>query len=394
MYLKNKVLMALKVKNVLLVIFSVFEFIFSGYVALDLLIYYRDDLDTALHAKAMPDCINGLITAVVVLLVVAISRKLIGDARFYSSYFEGDLDGKIKISDLAGVAGHSETRVGLELSLFRLIYMKKFEIKTIDGVKQVELFSKKTLCECKNCGAAIEKKQYFTGQCPYCGSPDIYAKVLAGDRFYSISNEVEKGVNHPDYYEATALAAKKALAFVLIIVAVAILVLFGILLFDSITKYNDQEYLKKVLLDPESGLRSFALIKADIMHKIVMAGVFILVALILMTRRIKSIGPINISESCANFFSSCKVPFIHAEEVPVVKSSGKKKIGAVRGAIRKGYLKHCTLEMHDSVLQVALAKKIVKDHCPSCASPISGAVDENYTCQYCGNKIMGVIVKK
>ena len=39
-------------------------------------------------------------------------------------------------------------------------------------------------------------------------------------------------------------------------------------------------------------------------------------------------------------------------------------------------------------------KKIVKDTCPSCAAPITGAVTKDYVCKYCNNKIMNVIVKK
>lgn len=50
--------------------------------------------------------------------------------------------------------------------------------------------------------------------------------------------------------------------------------------------------------------------------------------------------------------------------------------------------------MHDGRMVAALAKKIVKDQCPSCGAPIVGAVDENYVCQYCCRVIMGVIEKK
>lgn len=67
---------------------------------------------------------------------------------------------------------------------------------------------------------------------------------------------------------------------------------------------------------------------------------------------------------------------------------------SIRGALRRRYLINCTLEKHEGVLKVALAKQIVKDTCPFCAGAITGAVDENYRCRYCGNIIMGVICKK
>ena len=105
-------------------------------------------------------------------------------------------------------------------------------------------------------------------------------------------------------------------------------------------------------------------------------------------------GFVGEAEDCAICFSKSTKPFIPTSEIPSIQAKGEKKIRRVRGALRNGYLSHCTLEMHDDEMKVALAKKIVKDTCPSCASPIVGAVDENYTCQVCGNRIMGVIEKK
>ena len=88
--------------------------------------------------------------------------------------------------------------------------------------------------------------------------------------------------------------------------------------------------------------------------------------------------------------------FGHAKIPGMMKNladSRRKGLRRVRNSIRMGYLEHCTLEMHEEKLKVALAKKIVKDTCPSCAAPITGAVDEDYVCKFCGNRIMGVIEK-
>ena len=101
MYLRNGVMKFLRVKNVLLFIAGVF-FLFAGiYLISDLLIYYRNDLDTALHAKSMPGAIDWAIMGTAFVLIVFLSRKLMGDARFYSSYFEGSLYGRISFNDLA-----------------------------------------------------------------------------------------------------------------------------------------------------------------------------------------------------------------------------------------------------------------------------------------------------
>ena len=45
-------------------------------------------------------------------------------------------------------------------------------------------------------------------------------------------------------------------------------------------------------------------------------------------------------------------------------------------------------------MRIALAKQIVKDRCPGCGAPITGAVTENYQCGYCGRIITDVIRKK
>lgn len=71
-----------------------------------------------------------------------------------------------------------------------------------------------------------------------------------------------------------------------------------------------------------------------------------------------------------------------------------RRLKEVRRTIRKGYLKHCSIEAHEGEVMVSLAKRIVKDTCPYCAAPIFGAVYRDYKCQFCDNVIMGVVVKK
>lgn len=114
---------------------------------------------------------------------------------------------------------------------------------------------------------------------------------------------------------------------------------------------------------------------------------------ILCLRRIISSGA---AKEFANFFSSCNQAFSKIEWLPDagVVSKPKTKLKEVRRTIRKGYLKHCSIEAHEGEVMVSLAKRIVKDTCPYCAAPIVGAVYKDYKCQYCDNVIMGVIEKK
>ena len=109
--------------------------------------------------------------------------------------------------------------------------------------------------------------------------------------------------------------------------------------------------------------------------------------------RCKKIKYISVADDCSQYFAGCKTPFVNAENLPVAHNK-KRGLKSVRGALRQRYLQNCTLEKHDGVLKVALAKKIVKDQCPSCGGAIVGVVDEHYKCRYCGNVIMGVVHKK
>ena len=393
MYVKEKLLKIFKIKNVLLIIAAVALIFMSVTVIISLFATYHDDMDTFLHCKAMPDCIKWLEYSIAALVIVFFSRMMIGNAYFYSSYFEGSLDGVIDFSDLAKVTGKPAWLVRVELSLYRVLYMKKYSFKNIEGKSRIELFSKTTLCECKNCGAPVEKKDYFAGHCNYCGSSDVFAKVLAGDRFYSISSEVTKGHNNPSYYEKKNLDVQKRLFLCYVVAAIGVLVISAIAIIDQASKYNDKDYLNKTILNPDNHLYDYASIRSELVGVMIFFGVLAVIMTVLALRRAFRIKYVLEAEKTAKYFSTVEVPFIPAEEIPSVKSS-KKRLGSVRGAIRRNYLDHCRLEMNEGTLKASLAKKIVKDTCPSCAAPIVGAASDTYVCQTCGNKIMGVIVKK
>lgn len=399
MYLKEKTIRLLRVKNIIFTMIGVFGVLVFGYYIVSEFTYYRNDLDTAWHAKSMASSIVGSCICAILLLEAAISRNLIGKATFYSSYFEGDLDGYVKCSDLAKVVGKSEKKITTQLYLFRNLYMKKFELKDRDGRKIVALYSKKCLCECRNCGANIEKRIYFTGVCPYCGSSDLFAKVLTDDRFYSISNNLKYGVKRPVFYTSKNLNARKAGVIILFALSAVIALIALMMTLSEIPHYFNEEYQREILFSPENHLYSYELIKADILDGIVFGITLFLIFTPLAFRGIRQSISANVAAIYAKFFSESKTAFIDAENLPDMGSissgaSGKKKLKGARNAIRSNYLVNCTLEVHDDRLMVALAKKIVKDQCPSCGAPIAGAANENYVCQYCGRVIMEVIEKK
>lgn len=396
MYLREQKIRLLRIRNLLFVLFGAFQVATCGYYIVAMFTYYRDDPDTALHAVSMPSSIFWLIVGTILLIIAAVSRSRIGNAVFYSGYFEGDLDGYITYDDLAEVTGKSAVIVRKQLLSFRKHYMQHFELTKKGGRELVELDSKKALCECRSCGAAIEKRIFFTGACPYCGSSDLSASVLTNDQFYSISNDLRSGLKKPSYYTARFLTLRKVLSGILFLLCTLFAFIFLCMMIDYIGHYFDHDYQREILLSPDNHLFSYELIKADILDMILFDGFMLLLfapLAVLMFRKIISAVAAGI---CAGYFSGCKKPFVKAGSLPPlgIITDEKKKLREVRAALHRGYLVHCTLEMHNGKLVTALAKKIVKDQCPSCAAPIVGAVDEHYQCQYCGRLIMNVIEKK
>lgn len=394
MYIRDKLIKFLKIKNVIFIIAGIFNVAVSVYTLISLFSTYRD-MEIVMEAKAAPGSIMSIKIGIILLIIAVISRHLIGDANFYSSYFEGDLDGYIKYSDLAEVTGKNKYIVMLQLCFFRLIYMKGYTLKFSDDSEQVILNSKKCLCECKNCGAPIEKRIYFTGICSYCGSSDLFARVLTDNKFYSIQNNVSDGVKKPGFYTSKNLTLRKVLFPIFLILGLSIVCILTMMCLDYISKYNDKDYLTEVLLSGKS-YSSFELIKREIMDMIIWDIVFIIAFIPLICSIIKKMICVYTADDCSCYFSRCKTPFVDIEKLPIrkKKSSEKRKVKSVNSALRHRYLINCTFEKHDGNLKLALAKKVVKDQCPSCGAPIVGAVDEHYKCKYCDNIIMGVVSKK
>lgn len=195
------------------------------------------------------------------------------------------------------------------------------------------------------------------------------------------------------FFVATSVYGIVSVYLCLALCAVA---LGTIICLGNIADYNNEEYLKKVLLSGESPYSSFKLIKAEIMDLIIGGAVIALAFVPVTVSRCKKIKYVFAADECSQYFSKCKTPFVSVGSLPVIKNNSNKKRGLkwVRGALRQRYLLNCTFEKHGGMLKVALARKIVKDQCPFCGGPIVGAVDEHYQCRYCDNVIMGVVQKK
>ena len=391
MYLRKTVVTALKIKNWLLGVLSVITVLVCGFYIVSEFVDYRDDPEYAWEAVDMKFSIVMVCVGLAVLLAVIISARCIGNAAFYSSYFEGDLDGEVSFADLAKVVGKSEGTVRRQLSFYSAVYMTGFGFSQ-DG-RGVQLNSKTCLCECRSCGAHIEKKIYFTGECPYCHSSDLHAKVLSGEHFYSISNEAQSGTGNADFYRSGAFNAKSVLMFVLVVLGTLVVSVMAIFTIMQISYYFDEQYQKELLLDPSRHLSSYELIKKEILDLIVFALTILVVLTPVVVIRWRKLLALFSARYWSIYFATVKTPFIREDQLPQY-TVGRAGLARMRRAIRCGYLKNCTLEVHDGVLMVALAKKTVKDRCLSCGAPLVGVADENSRCSYCGNLIMGVLEKR
>lgn len=381
----NKSVRFIRIKNILLYIIGIFLLAADVYILTSLFSTYYDDMYTFWNAKATPGCIRGMIGGVVCVIIAYFSERNIGDAQFYSNYFELDLNGIIGIHDLSGSCGRNEKRVAGQLTFFRRLYMKNFTVKD----NTIILDSKTCECECLNCGAPIDKKIYFAGKCSYCGSSDVFAKVLIGNRIYSISTEQVKNTGNPAYYLKKNLETKRVFS----VIGAGIASIFAIIAFcmvmDQLLHINDEEYLREILLSGR-GASSFDLIRHDMVDLILWGGVLILTMLFVICRFSIRIFLISITQRFSLVFAKAKKSYVLKSELPKIRNLIRK----VCRTIKKGYAKNCSIECVDGIFRISLAKKIQKDKCPYCGAPVVDVKNEQYKCPYCQRTVIGIVEKK
>lgn len=164
MYLKENVIKLLHMKNVIFIIVSVFSILVCGTYIISEFTYYMDDIEYALEAVSMKSSIIWIIISAVLLVLSAVSRSMIKKAAFYSSFFDGDLDGFVEYSNIAAVTGKKPSTVKSQLAFFRFIYMKNYRLTKKDNADIVELYSKKLPV---NAEAAVRIwKKEFSSQTP------------------------------------------------------------------------------------------------------------------------------------------------------------------------------------------------------------------------------------
>lgn len=337
------------------------------------------------------------------LLISIWLKDMTKKARFINAFFENDLDGIIQANELGVVMGVSNRKAARELKKLKRMFMTGFEIKQSEQGTYVELESKKVKCTCKNCGGEIDKKIYFAGICPYCGSIDIFAQVISNDKIYSIQHVKEeisdsqnsnKLINTNDsskayfYITGDTDDSNKAkelfyllvfgfstfMTFVCMLLSLQdvfrgeaelsvpigfVIIFMPLFIYNFIKHYNNYIYI--------SSAKRFSKIAANASKPVVMPEV-------LFVENLKNM---------INQYSSRKKQF-----------SIEKKISVFREMQKRGYIRHCSLIYNENEFTIGLSREIKKDSCPMCGAAISGALKDNASCKFCGYLIEDALTKK
>lgn len=386
MYLREKRMFILNIKNIILYIVGMLFCVSSIFVYIANYISYSDnaELRSMVNSKDAVYIVFGI--GLGLLCLAFLSRWLMGEARFFSNYFEMDLDGYIAYSDLGLVTGKSNTFTMLLLSILKPLYMKGFSFDNLNKSYQIILNSKTCECQCRNCAAVIEQKTYFTGICSYCGSSDLNAKIISGERFYNIRTDLSLGHGKPEFYRGKHVMGKRTAYIICAFVCIGIALINMMYALDRITHINDREYLRKEF----ARYLSYELLRKEAQNSAAFGFCFMIgftvIAVFMLSKTVKLSRVVKGSQ----FLAGQKSPFI-TESVMRKNFHRNKPFKKLKAIQKCGYMRSFTFEKHNSKMMLAVAKQVVKDKCPSCAAPITGAVYEDYICTYCGNKIMGVI---
>ena len=401
MYLKSDLISFLKIKNIILLVLGV-AFTAGAFSAMtQLIVGYFGNWCAIIRNVNLIGSIIFFHLGLLMLAYSRISRRLINYAVFFSGYFEADLNGYVDFAELAEVTGKTTEQIKSLVGFVRPLYMKNFRVlKTVNYryPEIIELYSKTVTCSCRSCGGRMEKRLFFEGRCPYCGSSDLTAQIVSGQRLYFISNTNRKP-NNPVYYEGSPLQSKRIGYAVAFGIELFFFLIFLIVFLTMVNNYNNEPYFRDMF---RNGITSYNLFQSRLLNAIIFFA-FALAAIVLTVPiTFARMLTIESAQRYARDFAQFPRPFLTLQELDRIQKAKDPDSSItpediykrIVSAVKEGYLRGCTPEKHGGVLRIALAKQIVKGRCPGCGAPIVGAVTENYTCRYCRRLITGVIRKR
>lgn len=313
-------------------------------------------------------------------------KSAVLEARFLENVFANDLDGRIDACELSEVMGKDEKRIFNKLERLKNLCMQGFRVNREGKNFCVELESKKTKCICKNCGGEMEKKIYFTGVCPYCGSLDIFAQVISGNKLYSILHTKNESAESYFYVTSDADESMQRKEILMCMLHAGIMFFYLVCALLSVSDVMNGE--REVSLPIAFAVFSVPFLFYMLKHY----WNFVYIA----TARRFSKCAADITEP----FISLQVIFVESlrNKYNIFVSrpkdcSEKKKLKAFREIQKRGYSRNCSLIHTEDGLRIGLKREIKKGVCPMCGSPLTGTLQDQCKCNYCGYVINDAIGK-
>lgn len=328
MYINEKRINAINIKNILFSAIAIACLVGSVSWELFLAIRYQGDPFIISHAAATPSFYFWIIVGPLMLINAGISTANIGDARFYANYFEINPNRYIPIAELAGAIGKREGSVKSQLLLFSKLYMGNYLI-TEDTVELA-----------------------------YKAANSQYINLSKGARSKKAVRE-EMGI--PQYYTADNLENLRAVYPALAVISVIVILIMAHGIMQALFNFDNKEYYRAIILDVNKHMQSRELIRYHLIEIIITNAFVILGAIPVLFYAIGRIRYAKAADACAKYFAKSNIATVKLADLPTAHSAGnKKKRKLVKAAIRKGYLKHCTLKLRYGELEVFLPEKTEK----------------------------------
>lgn len=344
----------------------------------------------------------------VVYLFVNKIYKFVQNANLYVNNFREDVDGYVKILDLAFYVGQNENVVINNFSrLLKKRYIVNCTLEKKNGINYIILnnsilkqamkenneinefilddikdFNTLKNYKCPNCGNSLKIKDVTNVVCEYCRSKYILDDVK---RYNEVNIKTDSKESYVNY-------TKMAIG---LIVAIPLVMFFAVLLMGSVGAML--ENIEEISKQPTM---------------IIVFITFIVLSICMLLKNSKRIGNFATLSSYDLYFKYHPTGIVKIEDFATrFNISEQKAIEKIIMFIQQNYLKNCRLERFNNVNYLVLNKTIkqsinedsrykeiilkdIEDYnmiqeypCPTCGATINIKNKENVVCDYCRTRL-------
>lgn len=387
-------------KVIKVIIFGIMVFLLLGLMI--------DVMDCKVDMSVWGPILTSLCIMFVIYLFVTKTYKFVQNANLYVNSFREDVDGYIKISDLAFYVGQNETVVINNFSkLLKKGYIVNCTIENKNNINYIVLnnsilkqamkenteinemvmedikdFNTLKNYKCPNCGNSMEIRDVNNVVCKYCRSKYILDDVK---RYNDVNIKTDSKESYVNYPKMT----------IGLIVAIPSVMFFTVWLIGSVGAMleNIEEISKQVTM-------------------IIVFITFIVLSIYLLLKNAKRIGKFAALSSYDMYFKNHQTGIVKIEDFAAkFNMSEQKAIQKIIIFIQQNYLKNCRLEKFNDgnylVLNKTIKQSINEDSkykeiilkdieeynmiqeypCPNCGATINIKDKENVVCDYCRTRL-------